>query len=104
MNIFDSLADLAPTSADTSDKLDHYLAAGIEDVKDALKWWYEKRTSFPQLSRMARNYLAIPATTLDVERVPSVKVASSFLIFVIASHINLLVPQCVSDVGVCSGW
>jgi hypothetical protein len=60
---------------------------GVEDVKDGLMWWYEKRVAFPRLSRMARDYLSIPgmctiipdstltlifcplATTVDVERV-----------------------------------
>ncbi|KDR79571.1 hypothetical protein GALMADRAFT_47315, partial [Galerina marginata CBS 339.88] len=30
--------------------------------------WYEKRQTFPQLHRMALDYLSIPATSTDVER------------------------------------
>ena len=59
-NIFDDLPDLAPTSADYRDELDHYLATEVENVKDALSWWYQRRDKFPRLSRMARNYLSIP--------------------------------------------
>jgi hypothetical protein len=41
-------------------KIDEYLALPIEQVKDALMWWYEKEHVFPKLSRMARDYLSIP--------------------------------------------
>ena len=57
--MFDSLMDTTPTSS-LNDELQRYLAADIEDVKDGLMWWYEKRAIFPRLSRMARNYLSIP--------------------------------------------
>jgi|GraSoiStandDraft_60_1057301.scaffolds.fasta_scaffold328415_2 hypothetical protein len=57
--MFDSLMDTAPTSS-SNDELQQYLTADIEDVKDGLKWWHEKRAVFPRLSRMARNYLSIP--------------------------------------------
>ena len=57
-NIFDSIMDISPTSI--TDELHRYLAADVEDVKDGLMWWYERRMSFPCLSRMARDYLSIP--------------------------------------------
>lgn len=59
-NIFDKLPDLAPASSDTRNELDRYLATDVEDVKDGLMWWYERRAAFPHLSRMARDYLSIP--------------------------------------------
>ena len=31
----------------------------MEDVTNTLAWWYEKCTMFPQLLRMALNYLSI---------------------------------------------
>ena len=60
--MFDDLPDLAPMSSDLCDELDRYIAADVENVKpeDALKWWYERRTTFPRLSLMARDYLSIP--------------------------------------------
>ncbi|PPQ81292.1 hypothetical protein CVT26_015194 [Gymnopilus dilepis] len=67
-NIFDNLPDLAATSTDNRDELDRYLATDVEDVKDGLKWWYDRRSAFPNLSRMAHDYLSIPATTLEVKR------------------------------------
>ena len=42
------------------DELECYLATAVEDVKDALKWWFDRRASFPRLSHMARDYLSIP--------------------------------------------
>ena len=56
-NIFDDLPKLAPVSSDTHDELDRYLAT---DIEDGLMWWYERCTTFPHLSRMARDYLSIP--------------------------------------------
>lgn len=59
-NIFDNLPDLAHTSSVEQDELDRYLSAEVEDVKDGLMWWFERRNTFPRLSRMACNYLSIP--------------------------------------------
>jgi hypothetical protein len=59
-NIFDELPDLAPALLELRDELNHYLATDVEDVRDGLMWWYERRTTFPRLSRMARDYLSIP--------------------------------------------
>jgi hypothetical protein len=65
-NIFDNLPDLAPTLLDQRDELDRYLAMDVEDVKDGLMWWYERRAAFPRLSRMARDYLCIPCEVYAV--------------------------------------
>jgi len=61
--MFDSIMDTAPTPS-SSDELQRYLTADVEDVKDGLLWWYERRRIFPELSRMARNYLSIPGEYL----------------------------------------
>jgi hypothetical protein len=59
-NFFDNLLDTAPPSPDNRDELDRYLAMDVEDVKDGVMWWYEKRSTFSRLSCMARDYLSIP--------------------------------------------
>ena len=61
--MFDSIFDTVPSTS-MSDELQHYLAADVEDVKDRLKWWHERRRIFPELSRMARDYLSIPGEYL----------------------------------------
>ena len=87
-NIFDNLSSLnAPAPVELCDELDRYLSADPEHVTDVLLWWYEKRSVYPRLHRMALDYLLIPgkqllrcmcnmslltqihlATSIDVER------------------------------------
>ena len=61
--MFDSIMDTAP-SVSMSDELQHYLAADVKDVKDALGWWHKRRKIFPELSHMACDYLSIPGEFL----------------------------------------
>ena len=61
INRFDALASLAPLSTlKPSDELRRYLQSDLEDIKDAVAWWHEHRSTYPRLSRMALDYLAIP--------------------------------------------
>jgi hypothetical protein len=39
-----------------------------DEIKDVLAWWKAKSKKYPNLSRMARDYLAIPATSTSSER------------------------------------
>ena len=41
-------------------KLDCYLKLDIEDVENPITWWYEHCTLYPNLLRMALDYLTIP--------------------------------------------
>ena len=59
-NFFNSILNIAPPSLDNHDKLNCYLAMDVEDVKDGVKWWYEKWSTFSCLSCMAWDYLSIP--------------------------------------------
>jgi hypothetical protein len=60
-NIFYNLPSLAaPKASDLRDELDRYLSTDPEHVDDVLAWWHERRGAFPQLSRMALDYLSIP--------------------------------------------
>jgi len=72
-NIFDSLPLFAPLRRSTAvmDELGRYLSIKPEIVTDAVQWWYEHRKTYPRLYRMALDYLTIPATTIDVERLLS---------------------------------
>jgi hypothetical protein len=52
------------------DELEEYLAAPPAKSKtDVLQWWKANATMYPCLAAMARDYLAIPATSAPVERV-----------------------------------
>ena len=47
-----------------------YLTAPIisNENLDPLEWWRINETQYPQLSKMARDYLAIPATSVPSEQ------------------------------------
>ncbi|KAF5356677.1 hypothetical protein D9758_013731 [Tetrapyrgos nigripes] len=69
-NQFDDLPALkAPRPDDLSDELDRYLKSDVEKVKDVVEWWHGRKKSYPVLHRMALDYLTIPATSTDVERI-----------------------------------
>ena len=44
------------TDCDRHNKLDQYLGLTVENVKDPLKWWFEKCMAYPNLSHMALDY------------------------------------------------
>jgi hypothetical protein len=51
------------------DELDRYISEkpANRDM-DVLSWWNAHQTQFPRLASMARDYLAIPATSVPSER------------------------------------
>ncbi|OJT01922.1 Zinc finger BED domain-containing protein RICESLEEPER 2, partial [Trametes pubescens] len=72
-NIFDSLASFKPpTKAQLSDKLVQYLNTDPEHTEDVLQWWINHQVSYPNLSRMAIDYLTMPATSVPVEHTFSI--------------------------------
>jgi hypothetical protein len=51
-------------------ELERYLAMPTVDTDvDVLEWWKQHARAFPGLARIARDYLAIPATSAPAERV-----------------------------------
>ncbi|RDB18255.1 putative AC transposase [Hypsizygus marmoreus] len=67
-NIFDNLPLLSPpVASELHNELHVYLGTNIEVVEDPLQWWHSKHSTFPCLSRMAMDYLSIPATSVNVE-------------------------------------
>lgn len=77
-----------PKAAELKDELARYLSTDPEQVLDVLLWWTEHKATYPNLLRMALDYLSIPgmypftseidrhadtcfatATSTDVERV-----------------------------------
>ncbi|EKM78496.1 hypothetical protein AGABI1DRAFT_60708, partial [Agaricus bisporus var. burnettii JB137-S8] len=52
------------------DELEHYLSTEeFEEFTDPIGWWKGKTLTFPRLSRMAIDYLTIPATAVKVGRI-----------------------------------
>ena len=57
------------TFEDDKDELDLYLEQGVtQNHKDTLGWWKVRSVDFPNVAKMARDFLAIPATSVAVER------------------------------------
>src|SRR5713101_5608691 len=46
-----------------------YLSHLVENVKDLLKWWFDNRQTYPNLSRMAEDYLSIPGKLLTLSKI-----------------------------------
>jgi len=66
-NIFDNLPALAALrQSELHDKLDAFLSTNPENVIDVIKWWLEKHSTYPRLSRMALDYLTIPGEQLRI--------------------------------------
>jgi hypothetical protein len=53
-----------------SDELQIYLSLPqVDENADLLEWWKNNQQQFPNLSQMARDYLAIPASSVPCEQV-----------------------------------
>lgn len=61
-NIFDDLPALKPPETkELEDELARYLSTPRDlNVKDGLRWWYDRKHLYPCLHRMAMDYLSIP--------------------------------------------
>ncbi|TFY79033.1 hypothetical protein EWM64_g4980 [Hericium alpestre] len=68
-NTFDFGDISVGNEAERISELEEYLRSPVEKVKDPVQWWFSKRHVYPKLSRMALDYLSIPATSTAVERV-----------------------------------
>lgn len=57
-----SFANISVGTATTrqQNEIDEYLHLPVENVLDPLKWWYDHRRVYPNLSQMAIDYLSIP--------------------------------------------
>jgi hypothetical protein len=64
--MFDVLLKPSPSSKATGDEIDRYLATDPEEVENPLLWWWERRSMYPDLSRMALDYLSIPGMSVFI--------------------------------------
>ena len=53
-------------------EIDRFAVTPVADRKcDILEWWVSRQTEFPKLSKLALDYLAIPASSVPAERANS---------------------------------
>ena len=64
------LLDIPMDDLKEADELDDYLAAPLEKVRDPLQWWWDHRTSYPTLSKMAFDFLSVPRESIGVHLRP----------------------------------
>ena len=66
---FFDFGNLSVTAASRPCEVDEYLRSLVENVAELLVWWHNNRFVYPTLSRMALDYLCVPATLTAVESV-----------------------------------
>ena len=61
----------SPTKDVERDELEEYLSEPLVDDAEInlLEWWKHREARWPKLAKMAKQYLAAPASTAGVERV-----------------------------------
>ena len=65
---------MTKTIGSKSSELEDYLRKPVENVREPLKWWVANRDIYPNLHRMALDYLSIPGISI------------SFIIFSITNY------------------
>ena len=64
----DIVCDSASTQQVASTEIQKYLCIDCDPDQKSLLWWKDYHSQFPLLSKMARKYLYIPATSVSSER------------------------------------
>ena len=59
-NGFASFGNLSVTAGPRASEIQEYLSHPVENVQDPLKWWTANKYVYPNLHRMALDYLSIP--------------------------------------------
>jgi hypothetical protein len=57
---FASFGILSVATCPRASEIQEYLSLPVENVKDPLKWWTDNKNVYPNLHRMALDYLSIP--------------------------------------------
>ena len=60
------------TQAPALGEVERFVISAVADLKcDIIEWWASRQADFPNLSRLALDYLAIPASSVPAERANS---------------------------------
>jgi hypothetical protein len=98
-NIFDSMYSSSQQDDEDSNEIKTYLFEKIEpQTTNPLEYWKNNQFRFKSLSLMAKDFLAIPATSVPIECVFS---QSSDLI---SKKRNRLLPETVRVIMCLSHW
>jgi len=80
-------------NSSVADEIREYFSGSLEgEMTDPLQWWKSHAGEFPTLSRMARAYLLIPATSVPSEQLFSVgrQIVSDYRASLSPKHIEVL--------------
>jgi hypothetical protein len=64
--VFETLLTFKGHKRALQDELDRFLGLEIEEAENVIAWWHEHRAMYPQLSRMALDYLTIPGKSIFI--------------------------------------
>lgn len=80
-------------------EIDSYISENsASEQEDILGWWQSRQSSFPSLSKMSRDILSIPATSVPSERLFS-KAG-----LIIRKHRNRLTPESATSLLCLNSW
>ena len=77
---FASFSNLSVTTCPRASEIQEYLSHPVENVQDPLKWWTANKNVYPNLHRMALDYLSIPGKSC-----PPCSINKADLIFFVAT-------------------
>jgi hypothetical protein len=97
---FDRMEPVESGDQPNQNELEEYLASPPEALDDgeAIGWWKRKQKKFPLLSRIARDYLAIAASSVPCEQVFSSGVD------LVTPNRNRLLPESISMTMLLKHW
>ena len=76
----------ARTDSTCPEEVDKYfLVSRISTTSSPLEWWARKEKQFPRLAKLAKTYLAVPATSTPSERIFSLA-GNTILVFLNANQ------------------
>ena len=71
MSVIDSdvvdLLDIPMEDIEEVNELNDYLLKLLEKVHDPIAWWWDHRMLYPNLSKMALDYLSIPCKSFQLD-------------------------------------